>query len=254
MYTLFITWKLFFSSLNFGRPFAVSVCAHSKLSLKSRGASAPQPLLAYTPAKVGRSLNDRTVNFMFFHCRHPKLHIIPTVLASSELLTNLTVQIAFLYISRVMIVLYLCISESGAPCLCELYNIDLHKSRNQQCTSHKKFSGGKQVHVGMETSKTNQTRWEWHHNTFTPSKTCIVNILMNHRFSVSLGSSQCKTTGTGTNIRCEAAGSYWCCPSTDCILYTVSWIFTIQINTTSIDMCSLLSRSTHLDHLRFLQA
>ena len=27
-------------------------------------------------------------------------------------------------------------------------------------TSHKKFSEGKQVHVGMETSKTNQTRWE----------------------------------------------------------------------------------------------
>ena len=27
-------------------------------------------------------------------------------------------------------------------------------------TSHKTFSEGKQVHVGMETSKTNQTRWE----------------------------------------------------------------------------------------------
>ena len=27
----------------------------------------------------------------------------------------------------------------------------------------------KQVHVGMEASKTNQTRWEWYHNTFTPS-------------------------------------------------------------------------------------
>ena len=27
-------------------------------------------------------------------------------------------------------------------------------------TSHKKFSEGKQVHVGMEASKTNQTRWE----------------------------------------------------------------------------------------------
>jgi len=25
------------------------------------------------------------------------------------------------------------------------------------------------VHVGMEASKTNQTRWKWHHNTFTPS-------------------------------------------------------------------------------------
>ena len=27
-------------------------------------------------------------------------------------------------------------------------------------TSHKKFSEGKQAHVGMETLKTNQTRWE----------------------------------------------------------------------------------------------
>ena len=27
-------------------------------------------------------------------------------------------------------------------------------------TSHKKFSEGKQVHVGMEALKTNQTRWE----------------------------------------------------------------------------------------------
>ena len=27
-------------------------------------------------------------------------------------------------------------------------------------TSHKKFSEGKQVHLGMEASKTNQTRWE----------------------------------------------------------------------------------------------
>ena len=28
--------------------------------------------------------------------------------------------------------------------------------------SHKKFSEGKQVHVGMEASKTNQTRWALH--------------------------------------------------------------------------------------------
>ena len=36
-------------------------------------------------------------------------------------------------------------------------------------TSPKKFSKGKQVHVGMERSKTSRTRWERHHNTFTPS-------------------------------------------------------------------------------------
>ena len=35
--------------------------------------------------------------------------------------------------------------------------------------SHKKFSEWKQLHVEMEPSKTNQTRWEWHHNTFKPS-------------------------------------------------------------------------------------
>ena len=33
----------------------------------------------------------------------------------------------------------------------------------------KKFSKGKQAHVGMEPSKTSQTRRERHHNTFTPS-------------------------------------------------------------------------------------
>ena len=33
----------------------------------------------------------------------------------------------------------------------------------------KKFSRGKQVHVGMEPSKTSQTRCERHHNTLTPS-------------------------------------------------------------------------------------
>ena len=32
-----------------------------------------------------------------------------------------------------------------------------------------KLQGTKQVHVGMEPSKTNQTRWEWHYYTFPPS-------------------------------------------------------------------------------------
>ena len=32
--------------------------------------------------------------------------------------------------------------------------------REMQYTSHKKFSEGKQAHVEMEASKTNQTRWE----------------------------------------------------------------------------------------------
>ena len=31
--------------------------------------------------------------------------------------------------------------------------------------NHKTFSEQKQAHVGMELSKINQTRWDWHHNT-----------------------------------------------------------------------------------------
>ena len=34
------------------------------------------------------------------------------------------------------------------------------KEKKATETSHKKFSEGKQVRVGMEASKTNQTRWE----------------------------------------------------------------------------------------------
>ena len=41
------------------------------------------------------------------------------------------------------------------------------KKQQEQVT--KKFSKGKQAHVGMEPSKTSQTRCERHHNTFTPS-------------------------------------------------------------------------------------
>ena len=35
--------------------------------------------------------------------------------------------------------------------------------------SYKKSFEWKQAHVGMEPSKTSRTRWEQHHNTFTPS-------------------------------------------------------------------------------------
>ena len=41
--------------------------------------------------------------------------------------------------------------------------------KKESQTSPKKFSKGKQAHVGMERSKTSRTRWERHHNTFTPS-------------------------------------------------------------------------------------
>ena len=40
------------------------------------------------------------------------------------------------------------------------------KKKHKQVT--KTFSKGKQAHVGMECSKTSRTRWERHHNTFTP--------------------------------------------------------------------------------------
>ena len=43
-----------------------------------------------------------------------------------------------------------------------IYHLKIHKS-------YKKFSEGKQVHVGVEALKTNRTRWERYHNTFTPS-------------------------------------------------------------------------------------
>ena len=34
------------------------------------------------------------------------------------------------------------------------------KKKRATETGHRKFSEGKRVHVGMEASKTNQTRWE----------------------------------------------------------------------------------------------
>ena len=46
------------------------------------------------------------------------------------------------------------------------YNSKKYKTTE---TNHKKFTEWKQAHAGMEPSKTNQTRWEWHHNPFTPS-------------------------------------------------------------------------------------
>ena len=62
-----------------------------------------------------------------------------------------------------------------AACLCghpkcNMLVAQAHLRMIQHLTSKvtKKFSKWKQVHVGMEPSKTNQTRWEWHHNTFAP--------------------------------------------------------------------------------------
>ena len=54
------------------------------------------------------------------------------------------------------------------PSLPPLFSSFLKKSTQQKTTgtSRKTFPEQKQTHVGMESSKTNQTRWEWHHNTF----------------------------------------------------------------------------------------
>ena len=61
----------------------------------------------------------------------------------------------------------------------------------------KKFSKGKQAHVGMEPSKTSQTRCERHHNTFTPSlhlvpfcQLCFVFVSCVHRRVTVEGSGE----------------------------------------------------------------
>ena len=53
-----------------------------------------------------------------------------------------------------------------------LFSLTISKTNSKKKeaqTSLKKVSEGKQAHVGMECSKTSRTRWEQHHNTFTPS-------------------------------------------------------------------------------------
>ena len=43
------------------------------------------------------------------------------------------------------------------------------RKKGNRNKSHKVFTEGKQAHVGLEPSKSNQSRWEWHHNIYTPS-------------------------------------------------------------------------------------
>ena len=45
----------------------------------------------------------------------------------------------------------------------------IQKKRKWKMEQVTKFSEWKQTHVWMEPSKTSQTKWERHHNTFTPS-------------------------------------------------------------------------------------
>ena len=53
-----------------------------------------------------------------------------------------------------------------------LYWWDIYRLYTYKVT--KKFSERKQVHVGMEPSKTRQTRWEQHHNTHTIPTACAI--------------------------------------------------------------------------------
>ena len=58
--------------------------------------------------------------------------------------------------------------HASSPCL-PLFSLTTSIKKKQQEQVTKKFSKWKQAHVGMEPSKTSQTRWERHYNTFTPS-------------------------------------------------------------------------------------
>ena len=59
-------------------------------------------------------------------------------------------------------------ASSPRPPLPPFFSFTIPKWKSNRNKSQK-FSEGKQAHLGMEASKTKQTRWEWHHNTFTPS-------------------------------------------------------------------------------------
>ena len=81
----------------------------------------------------------------------------------------------------------------------------------------------KQMHVGMEPSQTNQTRWEWHYNTFPPSlhlvpfcQLCIpqnslhaLNLFTPTKWTLysALLTPQPQTTFNGWQARCTF--SYW---------------------------------------------
>ena len=58
---------------------------------------------------------------------------------------------------------------SHLPSLLPFLNENTKMKKSDRKQVRKSFPSWKQAHVGMEASKTNRTRWEWHHNTFTPS-------------------------------------------------------------------------------------
>ena len=71
----------------------------------------------------------------------------------------------------------------------------------------KTFCEGKQVHVGMEASKTNQTRWEWHHNTFTPYLHLVPFCHHLHKYALCFFVVWWVVVGSGgCVVRCDAHG------------------------------------------------
>ena len=80
------------------------------------------------------------------------------------------------------------------------------------------FSGWKQAYVRMEPSKTNQTRWKWHHNTSTPSlrfvpfcQLCLVFICVHRRVveGIGMGSAAWECSACSCAWRSHVGGYYW---------------------------------------------
>ena len=69
----------------------------------------------------------------------------------------------------------------------------------------------KQVHVGMEPMKTNQSRWEWHHNTFTPSLHLATTYTKNMLCVCQLCAEEgCEDSGVGSGSWvCSASWCAW---------------------------------------------
>ena len=86
------------------------------------------------------------------------------------------------------------------PCSKNIYKEKTIKQSKQQKTNSqvtKKVSNWKQAYVGMKPSITNQTRWQWHHNTFTPYHLYILCHFANHAYHKTL----CTPANLQTNKR-----------------------------------------------------
>ena len=78
------------------------------------------------------------------------------------------------------------------------------------------------MHVGMEPSKTNQTRWEQHHNNFTPSLHLVPFCQLCFVFVVFIGGLW-KAVGwvvLGVECMLMCMGGELCCGRLQCSCYT----------------------------------